>query len=210
MFTPPVPRAELIAKGWTNDHVDKYLLYIKRRQKINLTGRSSRIDSEMSRVYSAENNFIRAWESSGKTIMKFASLKEANQCMEKILKSKTWQKVNKANKHITLVEKRAMSNTRFAGRAQWDGSIVLCPLIGYNLYILIHELAHQAGHMHHDVSFRKTLLILVSRFMGIEAAALLKKEFKDNKLRMTRHTTVMTPDQWFKANMKVASARAAA
>jgi len=65
-----------------------------------------------------------------------------------------------------------------------------------NEYVLLHELAHSSGNMHHDISFRKDLLRLVSRFIGRDAAKILKEEFKNAGLKMSRKASILDPVEW--------------
>ena len=71
----------------------------------------------------------------------------------------------------------------------------------------MHELAHQAGHMHHGRSFRQCLLKLVSQFMGRKEADALKAEFKKAKLAFGNARKPMTEAQWLKARNRMRSIR---
>jgi hypothetical protein len=76
-----------------------------------------------------------------------------------------------------------------------------------NQYVLLHEMAHCAGNMHHDTQFRIDLLKLVSRFIGKEQAEYLKSCFKEKKLKIKINTNVMNPDAWMKMNKRMEMAR---
>lgn len=182
-------------EGWETELIMKYLSYLDTRKRINDHGRSAFRDSEQSKVYSAEYQFIGKLRRAGKTNMKFEDYAEAEKYMKRILSSKTWEKLSK-RKNVKLIEKRDMGGRSRTAGMSWGSTIQLCPRTGLNQYVLLHELAHSAGHMHHDVSFRQCLIKLVSRFMGAEAGQMLKDSFKEKGLKMYRHSTVMTPQQW--------------
>ena len=186
---------ELRSEGWNDEIIMKYDRYVISRNQIKKTGRSAFRDSEQSKIYSAESLFIRKLRNAGKTNVKFESYADAEKYMKRILSSKTWEKLSK-RKNVKLIEKRDMGGRSRTAGMSWGGTIQLCPRTGLNQYVLIHELAHSAGHMHHDVSFRQCLIKLVSRFMGAEAGQLLKDSFKEKGLKMYRHSTVMSPQQW--------------
>jgi putative metallohydrolase (TIGR04338 family) len=188
--------------GWSYEQISKYEAYVQRRMLIKRTGRSAFSDSQKNKVYSAEHAFEAKFQSTVRKFKQFSDYNEAEKYLKKVLASKTWQKLTDRT-NITLIEKRDMGNrSRTAGVAYYN-KIQLCPRYGMNEYVLLHELAHCAGHMHHDVSFRKTLLKLVSRFIGIEAAAMLKAEFKSKNLKMARKSTVLTPEQWIASVEKI-------
>jgi len=106
-----------------------------------------------------------------------------------------------------------MRGSRIAGRA-WGHHIELNTTrglddlpIGLNQYVLLHELAHSVGNMHHDTEFRIDLLKLVSRFIGKEQATYLKKCFKEKKLKLSISKNVLNPDAWMKMKLRMEKAR---
>jgi hypothetical protein len=93
---------------------------------------------------------------------------------------------------------KSSQNARVAGQASYYG-IALRPNHGTNKYTIIHELAHTAGNMNHDVGFRQTLVKLVSRFLGVRVAKDLKKEFRSRKLKMSVSQSIMSPLKWLES-----------
>jgi acyl carrier protein phosphodiesterase len=209
MYTSVISRNdinELLSWGWTEEEVKKYDEYLLRFNRVKRRGRSAYKDSEKTKVYTAENKFLCDYTKVGGVNKNFKDYDEALRAMNNILVSKTWSKFSK-NRRIELVQKRDMGmRSRTAGLATW-GQITLCPTSGFNMYVLLHELAHVAGHMHHDLSFRQTLVKLVSRFMSAKAGDILKKTFRSSGLRMHRKTTTMTAQQWVRTYRRMAAVR---
>lgn len=194
---------ELRNCGWDNDLIKKYDEYVDRRHTIARRGRSANKDSEMSKVYKAEFAFAARLRENGISNTTYADIEEANKMMRRVMKSKAWESINHGSANINLVYSGRFS--QIAGNASY-GTITL-GRFGLNLYTLLHEMAHCAGHMHHDVSFRQALVRLVSRFMGTVAAELLKKSFKDQGLKMHRKMNIMGPEEWLGSYNKMAAAR---
>jgi hypothetical protein len=101
---------------------------------------------------------------------------------------------------------KASKNARVAGQASYFG-VALRPNHGTNKYVIIHELAHTAGNMHHDVGFRQTLVKLVSRFLGVQMAKDLKKEFRSRKLKMSVSQNIMSPLKWLESYQRMENMR---
>tara|TARA_R110002072_G_scaffold90341_3_gene202074 strand:- start:1566 stop:2207 length:642 start_codon:yes stop_codon:yes gene_type:complete len=194
---------DLKEKGWHGEHIMKFLDYVNKKETLIETGRKNgkhSRDSAKSKVYSAEFKYERTY-GYGK---KFKNLKEAQKYCDKVLASKTWKKISTAGvKNIALAE---MSGSRTMGRA-WSHNIDLNRKSGLNQYVLLHEMAHSAGNMHHDVRFRINLLKLVSRFIGSEQAAYLKACFKEKKLKVTESSNIKSPEVWKKGYDRLAAAR---
>lgn len=187
---------------WCNDDIRAYLNYVQKKKTLIQTGRKhgnySR-DSDRSKVYKSEYKYERTY-GQGK---KFKNLAEAQKYCDHVLSSKTWQKMSKNVTHIALAP---MRSNRIAGRA-WANNIDLNVWSGMNQYVLLHEMAHSAGNMHHDTQFRIDLLKLVSRFIGKEQAAYLKACFKEKKLKLTINKNVMNPEAWMKMKLRMEKAR---
>ena len=196
---------DLLEQDWSRHDIMKYCSYLDNRKRINQRGRSAYQDSEKSKVYSAENLFLRNFRASGNSVKNFADYNEAGKYMKKVLASKKWSKLSKRS-NIQLIEKRKVVNSRTAGMS-CGYKIQLCPNYGMNEYVLLHEMAHSAGHMHHDVSFRQCLVELVSRFMGAAAGKMLKDAFKEKGLKMYRHKAIMSPQQWLISYNRINKAR---
>ena len=194
---------DLKSKGWDDDTIMKFLDYVNKKETLIKTGRKNgkySRDSDKSKVYSAEFKYERTY-GQGK---KFQNLEEAQKYCDKVLASKTWKKISTAGvKNIALAE---MTGSRTMGRA-WSHNIDLNRRSGLNQYVLLHEMAHSAGNMHHDVRFRITLLKLVSRFMSSENADYLKACFKEKKLKVTESSNIKSPEVWKKGYDRLAAAR---
>lgn len=181
------------AAGLDNDNCIKYHYYVEKRKRINRTGRAAFKDSTKDKVYSAEFAFQRRY---GKeNFKKFNSYDTARAYLKRVIKSKLWQQLAQG-RYVELIEKKNMGGRSRTAGVSWGSRIQLCPNYGMNEYVLLHELAHSSGNMHHDISFRKDLLRLVSRFIGREAAKILKEEFKNAGLKMSRKASILDPVEW--------------
>lgn len=197
-------RNELRAQDarWTDEVLMAYSRYYVKQSQIKQRGRASFQDGSRSKVYKAEWAFQRK-AGSGK---QFATLKDAQQYVQKVISSKTWTALG-GSTSVRLEQKKDMgSRSRTAGLAHHGGLIVLCPRYGMNEYTVLHELAHQCGHMHHDLTFRLCIVDLVSRFMGKELGQMLKAAFREGGLKMSKRAE-KTPQAWLEAYCRAAVAR---
>ena len=177
----------------------RYQTYLlKHEAKQNRGAKYSR-DTEKTKTYRAEWAFQSRAE-----IADFQDVKEAQKFAKKIYKSKTWQKLWKRNVNLDVSRIMAMS-PRVVGMSRrsktmsgyTDGNTVtLCPITGMNKYVLLHELAHCLGHMHHGRSFRQCVLSLVGAFMGEKEKKILKEEFKKKKLACGEPRKPMSYENW--------------
>lgn len=174
---------------------------------------SSTKDSERQKCYSAEWSFQARC---GHLIPQFKDIGEAQKFAKRIYKSKTWQKIwmEKCNQDITALfnsNPAVVAKQRSSGRgtAGWSNghSVTLDTRVGLDAYTLIHELTHCLRNMHHGRSFRKDLLVLVSRFLGREAAKVLREEFKSRKLAFGEARKPMTFEQWQTARLRMQKVR---
>jgi predicted metal-dependent hydrolase len=194
-------KTDLRSKGWEEDMIEKYLVYWQKKTFITQYGKSARSDSERSKVYSAENNWCRAYRDQ---LTRYSNFAEAKKYADRVQKSKMWQ-VLADGKRVDVVEMSSRVQ-RWAGMA-YGGRIELHPRIGCDQHTILHELAHvTGGNMHHGLSFRQTLVKLVSRFVGREAAAGLKAEYRKKKLKMSVVKT-KTPEQWLTSFNKMQKVR---
>jgi len=208
----PAPMAdavrELIDRGIDYDLIQKYVDYGRKKLRVKRTGRTNgaRRDTQKNKTYRAEYNFERR---NYTKIKPFGDIKAAQKRANQITKSKTWKKLVDENRLATYgvnVEYKSVKG-RLVGYA-WANNVVLTNN-GLDEYTLLHEMAHCAGHMHHDVSFRQTLVKLVSRFMGRDLAKDLKAEFKKAKLPMNLNAKIQSFDQWYKGYERMRKAREA-
>jgi hypothetical protein len=190
-----------------NDLANKYANYYAKKSRAIRTGRlqASGTDSGRSKVYQSEFALQRKYPDSSEMI----SEKECQKYFKRIVKSKTYQSLVTGSRGMSDPQLRFMkasSNPRVAGQASYYG-VALRPGIGTNKYVILHELAHTAGHMHHDVGFRQTLVKLVSRFLGTQMAKDLKKEFRSRKLKMSVSQNIMSPLKWLEGYNRMAAMR---
>lgn len=187
----------------------KYNLYLRKHKNKQNKGASSR-DSEREKTYKAENLFMRQVNT-----LEFNDIAEITKFSSKIYKSKTWIKLwEKAietnvslmfNPRPQIVEMRD-TKKRLSGYT--DGkTVTLCPITGFNKYILLHELAHCLGHMHHGRSFRQCLVSLVGTFMGANEKKILKNEFKRKGLSFGEARKPMSFDNWLASKQRMEKMR---
>ena len=190
-----------------HDLAMKYADYFSKKQKAIKTGRlqNSYVDSGKNKVYKSE------WATEAKfpEVKKSMTEKEITKFFKRVVKSKTYQTLSeKGNSNPSLEFMKTVNyNARIAGQATY-GKIRLQPSCGMNKWVVLHELAHTAGHMHHDVPFRQTLVKLISRFLGTEVAKELKRQFRARKVKMTVSQVIMSPEKWLDNYNKMAALRA--
>lgn len=189
------------ALGWDNDTTQKYLDYRTKRSRTVSRGRTAFKDSTQNKVYTAEFKYHKTYGYG----IKFKTIEECDKYVQRVTKSKLWLELSGGDgrKVITVSKNKCR---RWAGRA-WGSHIDLAPS-GYNQYVILHELAHCSGNMHHDVSFRQDLIKLISRFIGRKEAKHLKKCFLSDGLKMTIKSTVKNPLDWLASYNKMAAMRA--
>ena len=184
---------------------NKYLNSHKRKHSMNRMANSR--DTETGRVYKAERAWLKnKWVQ--KRNLQFKNLKQAQQRCNYITKTRAYKKIDKKGGHQVTLREKANYHGRGCHGWAYTYEITLCPTNGFNLYTLLHELAHAAGEMHHGREFRNRLLKLVSAFMGPDAAKELKKEFKNQKLKLGNHPKPYTFERWSGAREKMAAMRA--
>jgi len=190
-----------------HDLAMKYADYWSKKQKAIKTGRlqNSYVDSGRNKVYKSE------WATEAKfpECKQSMSEKEITKFFKRVVKSKTYQTLSeKGNSNPSLEFMKTVNyNARIAGQATY-GKIRLQPSCGMNKWVVLHELAHTAGHMHHDVPFRQALVKLISRFLGTEVAKELKRQFRARKVKMTVSQVIMSPEKWLDNYNKMAALRA--
>ena len=183
--------------GWDDSTTQKYLDYRSKRSSTIRRGRTAYKDSTQNKVYRSESKYHREYGYG----QRYKTIEECEKYVKRITKSKLWKDI--ANGKTISVSKNKCR--RWAGRA-WGSHIDLAPS-GYNQYVILHELAHCSGNMHHDVSFRQDLVKLVSRFLGREQAKHLKQCFLSDGLKMTIKNTVKEPEVWLASYNKMAAMR---
>ena len=190
-----------------HDLAMKYADYFSKKQKAIKTGRlqNSYVDSGRNKVYKSE------WATEAKfpECKQSMSEKEITKFFKRVVKSKTYQTLSEKGSSNPRLEfmKTVKYNARIAGQATY-GMVRLQPSCGMTKWVVLHELAHTAGHMHHDVPFRQTLVKLISRFLGTEVAKELKRQFRARKVKMTVSQVIMSPEKWLDNYNKMAALRA--
>lgn len=162
-----------------------YLMEHRRRQNKGAYGK----DSEMGKVYSAE------WSVKDLHDDKLEDIREVEKFVKRVCKSKTWAQLSK-RKHVLVTEMKNVGGG-VAACAEYGGLIKIKKR-HMNKYVVLHELAHCAGHYHHGRSFRQVLVKLTSRFLGRDKANALKAEFKKRKLAYGAPRKPLTEAQWKK------------
>lgn len=193
------------------DLADKYADYYRKKMRVAITGRQAKTDSTRNKTYTAEFAAMREYRANGGTT-KTLNGKEIKKYFEKVKKSKTYQALCDNTEGSMPGEKHCfleVANFRgaTAGQATSYGAMRL-PENGVCEYTILHEFAHLCGNMHHDLGFRRDVLKLASRFMGVEFAKILKKHFKNAKLRTNTNTKIKSPEQWLKDYQRMAKIRA--
>ena len=162
--------------GLTRSQAQRYSDYYRRKTIL------PKRDSEKGKTYAAE------WKLESEhpeLIGQLNEFKDVEKFVKQVTASKTWEKVSRYQGKVRVVQSRNMgSRAAYMGRSHGSW-IEISPAFDFNKYIVLHELAHSAGHSHHHVTFRQTLLKLVSRFLVRETATILKANFKEQGLRVT-------------------------
>ena len=191
-----------------NELANKYAEYYtkKTRQIKRNRLQNSSVDSGRNKVYQSEFATERKFPDCRESMTE----KEITKYYKRIVKSKTYQTLvsegrGQSNPPLRIM-KQVNYNVRVAGQASYRG-VALQPSCGMNKWVVLHELAHTAGHMHHDVGFRQTLVKLVSRFLGTEVAKELKRQFRSRKIKMTVSQIIQSPEKWLDNYRKMAAMR---
>ena len=195
-----------------HDYANKYANYWSKKNKTIKSGKANFKDSGRQKTYNAEFKALREYKKSypNDARFKFLDWKGSQKLFKKIAKSKTYQKLcdnrvgsNGGHNNPSLVKKVFRGAT--AGRATWYGEMELqennCP------YTIVHEFAHLCGNMHHDIGFRRDVIKLASMFLRKEFGNILKKCFKDAKLKITTGSHIMSPEQWIASVMRMEKIR---
>ena len=201
-------KAALATGKMGNDLANKYANYVGKKLKQQKTGRlqNSYVDSGRNKVYQSEFATERKFPEARKSMTE----KELTQFFKRVVKSKTYQTLSeKGHSNPTLEFMKTVNyNARIAGQATSYGQIRIQPSCGMNKWVILHELAHTAGHMHHDLPFRQALVKLISRFLGTEVAKELKRQFRAHKVKMSVSQTIKSPEKWLEDYNKMAAMRA--
>lgn len=176
------------------DSSDPYHQYLRRHKKKHGMARFTSRDTESGKLYKAEWAIESKLKNCSKNIS-FDSIDEVERYLKRVIKSSTWKKLsNRKNIYVGFKKKNGRG---FAGRA-FGGYIELDRKNGNSVYVLLHELAHEAGAMHHGRTFRNNLLALVGAFLGSEMKRALKREFRKRNLRVGKPPKPLSRESWEK------------
>ena len=200
------------SKIMSHEYANKYANYWSKKQKTIKSGKANFKDSGRQKTYNAE---FKALAKYGKLYpndkrFKTVNWKGSQKLFKKIAKSATYQKLcNNTQGSRGGFTQPTLEKANFrgatAGQATWFGAMRLkennCP------YTIVHEFAHLCGNMHHDIGFRRDVIKLSSMFLGKEFGNILKKCFKDAKLKITTGKHIMSPEQWIASVMRMEKIR---
>lgn len=210
-----------ISAGLNKNQASKYVSYVKRKQDgIDREERIRGRDSERQRVYDCEarweqtiwKNFLKDYDDrktgadAFSESYRFKSIELCQQYVDKVLKSKTWKKLdeNKTTYGVTL--KLLKRNSQYSGMAHiLDDMIKLNPRHGFNKFVILHELSHivHTGCYTHGIKFRQRYVALVRRFLGRSIGDALYKEYRADGLKMKINYKIKTPREWLKVSTPV-------
>ena len=178
-----------------------YLSKLKMSQNQGSYGK----DSEKTKTYKCEWAFQRAYE-----VKEFDTIRQAQKRCDQITKSALWAKLRE-EKGRNIMPVSVNSKQRNTGRhtAGWarGNTITLDLIVGLDEYTLIHEMTHCLGNWHHGRQFRRDLLKLVSRFIGTDAAKILKSKFKEKKLACGEQRKPLSFEKWVEAKERMTKMR---
>ena len=211
-FTNSTDAYQAASKIMSHEYANKYANYWSKKNKTIKSGKANFKDSGRQKTYNAE---FKALAKYGKLYPNDARFKTVNwkgsqKLFKKIAKSATYQKLcdntvgsSRGRNNPTLEKANFRGAT--AGQATWFGAMRLkennCP------YTIVHEFAHLCGNMHHDIGFRRDVIKLSSMFLGKEFGNILKKCFKEAKLKITTGSHIMSPEQWITSVMRMEKIR---
>lgn len=199
----------LIHHGYTPGYFQRYLnrqaQAIARRKETmeyrRSTGNGRARDSQRKRLYDAERVLPK-----GRI---FSSIEEMQSYVDRLVRSAWFGKQCHA-KEITIL----LGRSGTAATASDYGSRIKMPKWAWNEHILLHEVAHLManriyglGVAGHGREYARTYVILVQHMMGKEAGDLLKKSFREHKVKYSLPRKPMTEEQRQAAAQRLAKAR---
>ena len=176
------------------DSSDPYHQYLLKHKRKHGMARFTNRDTESGKLYKAEWAIESLLKKHPKNTQ-FDTIEDCEKVLKRILKSNTWAKLTK--RRNIYVGFKSRNGRGFAGRA-FGGYIELDRKNGNSLYVLLHELVHEAGAMHHGRTFRNNLLALVGAFLGSDIKHALRKEFKKRNLKVGKAPKPLSRESWEK------------
>ena len=211
-FNSSTDAYQAASKIMSHEYANKYANYWSKKQKTIKSGKANFKDSGRQKTYNAEFKALAKYGKLYPSDKRFKRVdwKGSQKLFKKIAKSATYQKlcdntVGSSRGRNTPTLEKANFRGATAGQATWFGAMRLkennCP------YTIVHEFAHLCGNMHHDIGFRRDVIKLSSMFLGKEFGNILKKCFKEAKLKITTGSHIMSPEQWIASVMRMEKIR---
>jgi len=194
----------LVNSGWDSHITQKYVSYVNKKKWLTKKGKSAFTgrDSQMNKVYTAEFCHI---DEVG-TGTEYDTIPQCQQFADEVFHAGVGLK--KRINVFLLPSSKKYKNV--AGIAVANSPVIkLKPGHGFTQFVILHELAHQMGFMHHDVGFRKAHVMLTERFRGKKESKNLLKWYKHFKLPMTVSDKIETPEKWLERYFRLEKARVA-
>ena len=191
--------------GYPIPTIQGYVDYLQ-KQKMSQNKGTYGKDSEKTKTYKCEWAFQREYQ-----VKEFDTIRQAQKRADQITKSALWAKLREEKGRSRMLSLNVNSKMRNTGKnmAGWarGNTITLDLICGLDEYTLIHEMTHCLGNWHHGRSFRRDLLKLVSRFMGTDAAKILKSKFKEKKLACGEQRKPLSFEKWIEARDRMSKMR---
>lgn len=136
-------------------------------------------DSQKAKLYRAER---RAFGAAFGEKLEDGSIPAVTRFVRRVEASKTWSKLlREAGKALFPIKVDDGRGCRIARGGYW----IRLPRWARTIPVILHEMAHVARPAaNHNWPFAEAYVRLVSRFIGVEAAASLKRAFKDAGVRI--------------------------
>ena len=218
MYNSSTDAYQAASKIMSHEYANKYANYWSKKNKTIKSGKANFKDSGRQKTYNAEFKTLREMRSHihkhddvfHAKKLQHLDWKGSQKLFKKIAKSATYRKLCENDIGSTVKDTMpTLEKARFrgatAGQATWYGAMRLqennCP------YTIIHEFAHLCGNMHHDIGFRRDVIKLASMFISKEFGNLLKKNFKEAKLKVTTGSHIMSPEQWIASVIRMEKIR---
>ena len=212
MFNSSTDAYQAASKIMSHDYANKYANYWSKKNKTIKSGKANFRDSGRQKTYNAEFDALAKYGKMYPHDARFQMLdwKGTQKLFKKISKSKTYYKlcdneVGSTKKNYLPTLEKANFRNATAGQATWYGAMRLKE--NNHPYTIIHEFAHLCGNMHHDIGFRRDVIKLSSVFLGKEFGMILKKSFKDAKLKITTGSYILPPGNWIEKVIRMEKIR---
>ena len=212
MFTNSTDAYQAALKIMGHDYANKYANYWSKKNKTIKSGKANFKDSGRQKTYNAEFEALAEYGKMYPHDARFQMLdwKGTQKLFKKISKSKTYYKlcdndIGSTKKDYLPTLEKANFRHATAGQATWYGAMRLKE--NNHPYTIVHEFAHLCGNMHHDIGFRRDVIKLSSVFLGKEFGNILKKSFKDAKLKITTGSYILPPGNWIEKVIRMEKIR---